>query len=153
MLITSFEMIFIISLLILFILMVLNIYLLSNSDHWKKLDVFCPDSRLLFGNLPEHIFGKKNITLDIDDLYQKYNNQYNYIGIFNFRKPRWVIFEPEILKDVFNKYFKHFQGNEFTGAIDKKSDPLFGNHPFFLINDEWKDKRAEMAPAFTVARV
>lgn len=128
-------------------------YLLFNSDYWSKKGIFCPNPKLFFGNLPNQIFGKRHITSELDDLYQQYKDKHSFIGIFNFRKPRWVVFEPEILRDIFIKHFKNFQGNEFTDAIDKKSDPLFGNHPFFLINDEWRDKRAEFSPAFTTSRV
>lgn len=129
------------------------VYLLWNSDYWKKRGIFCPDAKALLGNLPGHVTGKRNIVYDFEDLYQKYKGKFGYIGIYNFRQPRLLVFDPEVIRDINIKYFKHFQGTEFYGKIDKKSDPLFGNHPFFLVGEEWKTKRSELSPAFTSSRV
>lgn len=141
--ITYNKMFLLVLLAIVLILVAHYFYLLFNSDYWAKKGVFCPNPRLLFGNLPNQVFGKKYMSIDLDELYQQYKDKHSFIGVFNFRKPRLIVFEPEIIKDIFIKYFKNFQGNEFTGAINKKSDPLFGNHPFFLINNEWRDKRGK----------
>ncbi|CRK97114.1 CLUMA_CG010454, isoform A [Clunio marinus] len=128
-------------------------YLLWNSDYWKKRGVFCPDSKSLFGNLPGQVNGKRNIAYDTEDLYKEYKEKYPYIGIYMFREPQLLVFDPEIIKDITVKYFKYFQATEFYGKIDKESDPLFGNHPFFLTGDEWKTKRTELSPAFTNTRI
>lgn len=90
---------------------------------------------------------------EMDDLYKKYKDQHGYIGIYSFRQPRLLLLDPEIIKDVLIKYFKYFQGTEFFGKIDHNSDSLFGNHPFFLAGDEWRNKRAQISPAFTNTRV
>jgi len=37
--------------------------------------------------------------------------------------------------------------------IDTEQDPLFAQNPFFLKDEEWKEKRAEITPAFTVNRL
>ena len=37
--------------------------------------------------------------------------------------------------------------------IDKEADPLFARNPFLLRGDEWKEKRAEITPAFTTSRL
>lgn len=141
-------------LLIIFVVIALHyVYLLWNSDYWKKRGVFCPDSKALFGNLPGQVTGKRNIVYDMDDLYQQYKEKYSYIGIYQFRQPRLLVFDPVVIKDIMIKYFKYFQGTEFYGKIDQKSDPLFGNHSFVLVGDEWKAKRAEMTPGFTNSRV
>lgn len=138
---------------IVFILGLHYVYLLWNSDYWKKRGVFCPDSKKLCGNLPGQVNGKSHLLYDLDDLYREFKDKYSYIGIFSFRQPRLLLLDPEVIKDILIKYFKNFQGTEFHGILDKESDPLFGNHPFFLIGDEWKTKRAEISPAFTNTRV
>lgn len=135
------------------ILILHYVYLLWNSDYWKKRGIFCPNSKALFGNLPGQVTGKRNIVYDLDDLYKAYKGQYACIGIYNFRQPRLLVLDPDVIKDILIKFFKYFQGTEFYGKIDRSSDPLFGNHPFFLIGDEWKTKRAEISPAFTNMRV
>jgi len=37
--------------------------------------------------------------------------------------------------------------------IDTEQDPLFAKNPFFLKDEEWKEKRAEITPAFTTNRI
>lgn len=41
----------------------------------------------------------------------------------------------------------------FLIQIDKASDPILSQNPFILCGAEWKEKRAEITPAFTVSRV
>lgn len=129
------------------------VYLLWNSDYWKKRGVFCPDSTALLGNLPGQVNGKRHIVYDLDDLYQKYKDKFSYIGIYQFREPRLLLLDPEVMKSIMIKYFKNFQGTELHGMVDKASDPLLGNHPFLLVGEEWRVKRAEISPAFTNTRV
>lgn len=69
------------------------------------------------------------------------------------RTPQILAIEPEFVKDVLIKNFKNFHGSDFIDMIDKDSDPIFGRNPFFLKGEEWKEKRAEITPAFTPSRV
>lgn len=64
-----------------------------------------------------------------------------------------MIFQPELIKDVLIRKFRNFHDNEFGDTIDKKADPLFARNPFFLQGEEWKEKRAEISPAFTTSRL
>jgi cytochrome P450 len=57
------------------------------------------------------------------------------------------------VKDVLIRNFKNFSANDFGDFIDKESDPIFGRNPFMLSGNEWKEKRAEITPAFTLSRV
>lgn len=135
------------------ILLLHYVYLLSNKNYWINRGVFSPNSGSLMGNLPGQVNGKRNVLYDLDDLYQKYKPSHSCIGIFNFRSPRLLIFDPEIARDVLIKHFKSFQATEFYGNIDITADPLFGEHMFFLVGEAWKTKRQEVSPAFTASRV
>jgi cytochrome P450 family 6/cytochrome P450 family 28 len=61
--------------------------------------------------------------------------------------------EPEVIKDIFIRKFHNFRNNEFSDMINPKNDPLFAKNPFFLKDDEWKEKRSEITPAFTNNRL
>jgi cytochrome P450 family 28 len=141
-------------LLIIVVILALHyVYLLSNRNYWINRGVFSPNPSALFGNLPGQVNGKRHMMYEMDDLYKKYKSSHAYIGIFNIRSPRFLVFDPEVAKDILVKYFKNFQGTELYGKIDEKSDPLFGNHMFFQIGDEWKNTRQAISPAFTNNRV
>lgn len=64
-----------------------------------------------------------------------------------------MVFEPELVKDILIRKFKNFHDNEFSDMIQKDTDPLFARNPFFLTGEEWKEKRAEITPAFTTSRL
>ncbi|KAL7015463.1 hypothetical protein ACKWTF_016466 [Chironomus riparius] len=129
------------------------VYLLSNRNYWINRGVFSPNSGALFGNLPGQVNGKRHIMYELDELYKKYKSSHAYIGIFNFRSPRFLVFDPEVAKDILVKYFKNFQGTELYGKIDEKSDPLLGGHMFVHIGEKWKNTRQSISPAFTNLRI
>ncbi|XP_070508784.1 probable cytochrome P450 28a5 [Chironomus tepperi] len=141
---------------LLFIVVILAlhyVYLLSNRNYWINRGVFSPNAGSLFGNLPGQVNGKRHIMYELDELYKKYKNSHSYVGIFNFRSPRFLVLDPEIAKDILVKYFKNFQGTEFYGKVDEKSDPLLGGHMFVHIGDKWKNTRQSISPAFTNLRI
>lgn len=93
-------------LLTIFIVLVVHyVYFLWNSDYWKKRGVFCPDPKLIFGNLPGFVSGKRSIVYDLDELYKEYKQNFGYIGIYQVRQPILLVFDPEIIKDTMIKYF------------------------------------------------
>lgn len=69
------------------------------------------------------------------------------------RSPQILVIDPELMKDIMIKNFKSFHDNDLSTIVDKEVDPLFGRNPFILTGEEWKEKRAEITPAFTPARV
>ena len=85
--------------------------------------------------------------------YSKYKNELPFLGIIQIRKPLLLILDPEVGKDVMIRHFKSFHDNEFGKMVDPKIDPLVGKNPFLLRGDEWKEKRAEITPAFTSNRL
>uniref|UniRef100_A0A1B0CEM5 Cytochrome n=1 Tax=Lutzomyia longipalpis TaxID=7200 RepID=A0A1B0CEM5_LUTLO len=129
------------------------IYITWNYDYWKKRNIPGPSARFFFGNLPNSITQKRSVTYDIDDLYKEFKDRHGIIGYYNMRSPVLMILQPDIAKDVLVKHFKAFAKNEFADMFNKDVDPIFGRNPFMLKGNEWKEKRAEITPAFTVARI
>lgn len=69
------------------------------------------------------------------------------------RSPQILAIEPAFVKKVLTTNFKNFHEGDFFDMVDKDTDPIFGRNPFFLEGEEWKEKRAEITPAFTPSRV
>lgn len=61
--------------------------------------------------------------------------------------------EPTLVKDILVRNFKNFHDSEFGDVLDKEANPLFARNPFMLKGEEWKEKRAEVTPAFTNNRL
>lgn len=64
-----------------------------------------------------------------------------------------MVLDPALARKVLTTNFRQFHDNEFSGMVDKKTDPVLGSNVFMLAGAEWKKKRAEILPAFTAARV
>lgn len=73
--------------------------------------------------------------------------------MYSFRKPALLVLDAGLAHEVLVSNFNKFAYNDFADIIDKEIDPILGYNPFFLNGHEWKERRAEITPAFTVARV
>uniref|UniRef100_A0A1L8E4F6 Putative cytochrome n=1 Tax=Nyssomyia neivai TaxID=330878 RepID=A0A1L8E4F6_9DIPT len=129
------------------------VYMTWNFDHWKKRKIPGPAPRFLLGNLPSALTQKNFLAYEIDDLYKEYKNRYGFIGYWSTKTPSILVIDPEIVKEVLIKNFRSFADNSFAELIDKDADPIFGRNPFMLKGTEWKEKRAEITPAFTTNRI
>lgn len=85
--------------------------------------------------------------------FRKFRGQYQIAGFFSFRKPTLLILDADVARQVFLTDFNKFSYNDFGDSIDKDIDPILGSNPFFLNGHEWKERRGDITPAFTVSRV
>ncbi|ERL92317.1 hypothetical protein D910_09634 [Dendroctonus ponderosae] len=116
------------------------------SYYWVNRGVPGPKPWPIVGNLAEHLFGRKTIGQVITEIYQKYD-EYPFVGIFRATSPCLLVRDPEFVNRILVKDHKSFYNNDFN--IDKKKDPLFGQNPFVLRNQEWRDTRHMLTPGFT----
>ncbi|XP_052863532.1 uncharacterized protein LOC128270166 [Anopheles cruzii] len=129
------------------------VYLTWYHSYWTKRGVPGPTPMLLLGNFPSFILRNRPFTEEFQEIYDKYRARANFAGVFNGRQPAVLLQNATFVKDVLIKNFKNFQDNEFADSINKESDPIFGRNPFMLKGEEWKEKRAEVTPAFTTSRM
>lgn len=61
------------------------------------------------------------------------------MGYYKFRKPGLVLRDMDLIKSVLVKEFSSFHDNDLE--VDEKVDPLFGNNPFVLRGQKWKEVR------------
>uniref|UniRef100_A0A336LXR4 CSON009724 protein n=1 Tax=Culicoides sonorensis TaxID=179676 RepID=A0A336LXR4_CULSO len=133
---------------------VVYFYLTHNYGYWKKRGIEGPKPKILVGNYPS-TFNKKVHNIDeIDEIYKTYKGKESVVGVYRGVSPELMILDPEIARNFMTTNFKHFQnpGNLF-GDFNKDCDPLAGRNPFFLKGEEWKEKRAEILPAFSSGRI
>ncbi|CAG9805402.1 unnamed protein product [Chironomus riparius] len=139
--------------LIIALVALLYVYLTWNFNYWSKRGVPGPKAKVFLGDLPNGIMRKQNVAYDFQKIYKEFKAKTPFVGIIQMRDPRLIILEPELIKDVLIRKFHYFRNSEFSDMIDTEQDPLFAKNPFFLKDDEWKEKRAEITPAFTVNRM
>ncbi|KAL7036965.1 hypothetical protein ACKWTF_009018 [Chironomus riparius] len=144
---------FLIILIVLAIVALVYVYLTWNFDYWTKRGIPAPKAKVLFGDLPNGLTRKKHLIYDFQVIYDDFKGKTPFVGIIQTRDPRLLILEPEVVKDVLIRKFNSFRNTEFPDMIDTEQDPLFAQNPFFLKDEEWKEKRAEITPAFTTSRL
>lgn len=71
-----------------------------------------------------------------------YKQKCGVYGMFDFRVPRYVIREPEGIKQIAIKDFDHFE--DHATFTDEKTDSLFGNNLFFMKGERWRQMRATL---------
>ncbi|GAB0098876.1 Cytochrome P450 [Sergentomyia squamirostris] len=129
------------------------VFMTWHFDYWRKRGIPGPTPRFLFGNAPSFITQKEYIAYDYDKLYKQFKNRFNFIGFWNIRSPAILLLEADLVKEVLVRNFKSFSDNTFADFTDKEADPIFGRNPFMLKGNEWREKRAEITPAFTTNRI
>ncbi|XP_017056731.1 probable cytochrome P450 28a5 [Drosophila ficusphila] len=127
--------------------------LIWNYGHWRKRGVPGPKPKILCGNYPNMFTAKRHVSYDLDDIYRKYKNKYDVVGIFSGRAPQLLVVSPEMARRVFVTNFKNFHDNEFSKYFDEKSDFIFANNPFSLTGEKWKNRRADVTPGLTMGRI
>ncbi|XP_055546467.1 probable cytochrome P450 28a5 [Wyeomyia smithii] len=134
------------------LLAVLYLFLSWDFNHWKKAGIVGPKPRVLFGNIPSLLTQKRHLYYDMERIYNTFKDE-PAVGFFSIRTPQLMIRDPELIKEVLSKSFNHFPANQFSDLVDEKSDPLFARNPFSLTGEKWKNRRAEITPAFTNNRI
>uniref|UniRef100_A0A1B0D094 Uncharacterized protein n=1 Tax=Phlebotomus papatasi TaxID=29031 RepID=A0A1B0D094_PHLPP len=127
----------------------LYFYLIRNHNYWAKRGIPGPKAAFVVGNLPGIFTQKRNAVYDMEEIYNKWKTDANFVGFFNMMQPQILILKPELVKTVTVKNFQNFHDNDFADMFGKDSDPVFTKTIFMLKGAEWKENRAELAPAFT----
>lgn len=95
------------------------IYLNLREKHkyFEKRGVVGPKPEFFFGNLRDVFFKKRHISSCIDDIYKTYKDKEQLVGFFNVTTPYLLIIDPELVKQIVIKDFKHFRNNEFSTLV------------------------------------
>lgn len=66
-------------------------------------------------------------------------------------KPAILARDPDLIKDILITNFNSFRDND--NYLSKKHDPLTATNPFFVRDDEWRESRKTLMPAFSQNKV
>ncbi|XP_017006501.2 probable cytochrome P450 28d2 [Drosophila takahashii] len=134
-------------------LVLFYVFLTWNFNYWRKRGIQTATTWPFFGSFPSIFTRKRNIAYDIDDIYEKYKDTENMVGVFTTRVPQLLVMCPEYIHKIYATDFRSFHNNEWRNFVNKKTDMILGNNPFVLTGDEWKERRAEIMPALSPNRV
>lgn len=139
---------FIISLAIV-LLGVLYHFITRKHDYWQKKNVPHDPPLLFFGNNFNVQFGRKSLTQNGVDIYNKSHNE-KVFGYYKGLIPELFINDPDIIRHIMSVDFSHFHYRGFGKNTDL--EPLAFNL-FHVEGDTWKLLRQRITPAFTTAKL
>ncbi|XP_047000419.1 cytochrome P450 6k1-like [Schistocerca americana] len=125
------------------------LYFLSWYSYWTKRGVPQAEAVFPFGSVEkEALFGKKRVELHLHEIYKRYRDK-PFLGIYVLFAPAFLVFDPDIIRDVLVKDFDAFQDRCIP--FDD-SEPL-NHHLLFLNGSKWKRLRSKLTPAFTSGKL
>jgi len=75
---------------------------------------------------------------------------YKFAGFYQFQKPKLMLRDLDIIRDVFTKEFATFPNRGLV--FNDKLEPLTGNL-LTLEGHKWKVLRNKLTPAFTIGKI
>ncbi|XP_031635618.1 cytochrome P450 6B1-like [Contarinia nasturtii] len=135
---------------ILGVITVFYTWLKWNYSYWKRNKVPGPEPKLFVGNIGSTFTFTEHWGVTTANWYKQFSNE-PYIGYYKMFKPAVLIRDPDLVKDVMITNFNSFRDNDF--ALSKKFDPLFATNPFLTRDEEWREGRKMILPAFSQSKI
>ena len=132
-----------------FILAVVYIYFKWSFTYWKKRNVPYIEPTFPFGNLLDILLGRKPIADILADIYNKFEG-HKYGGTYAFTIPRFLVRDPDLIKDVLVKDFSTFHDRGVY--MNEEIEPLTA-HLFSLTGMKWRNLRVKLTPTFTSGKL
>lgn len=125
-------------------------YFLVRRSHtyWDRKGVKSVRPVFLLGNFKDNICQRKSFSEIAADIYK--NSTEPLIGVYTLLRPAVVLCDPELIRNVFSKDFKHFYHRGFH--FDENVDPSALN--LLVSNGErWKVLREKLSPTFATGKL
>ncbi|XP_055371662.1 probable cytochrome P450 28d2 [Condylostylus longicornis] len=88
-----------------------GIWLDFEEIYWRKRGVNGPKPKPFIGTFPKTMLKNSNLIYDQTDLYREFKSTDKVIGVYTIREPELMILCPNLVRDIFVKYFKNFHDN------------------------------------------
>lgn len=131
------------------ILAVVYIYFKWSFTYWKKRNVPYIEPIFPFGNFMNMILARKPVGDICADIYNKLEG-HKYGGMYIFSSPRFIVKDPDLIKDVLVKDFSTFHDRGLY--MNEENEPLSG-HLFLLRGRKWRNLRVKLTPTFTSGKM
>ncbi|XP_058802793.1 cytochrome P450 9e2-like [Phymastichus coffea] len=137
--------------LIVVIICALYYYAEKKLNYFKDRNVPYAPGLPILGNMAKFLFRRQHFTEMMLDIYRMYPEA-KYVGAFDFgMRPVILLRDPELIKTVTIKNFDSFP-NHYV-VFDEKLDPLFGGNLLNMVDDQWREARNLLSPAFTSSKM
>ena len=131
------------------ILAAVYIYFKWSFTYWKKRNVPYIEPIFPFGNFIDLVLTRKPIEDVCADIYNKLEG-HKYGGTYIFTSPRFVVRDPDLIKDVLVKDFSTFHDRGLY--MNEENEPLSA-HLFLLCGKKWRNLRVKLTPTFTSGKM
>ena len=128
---------------------VLYLYFTSTHNYWKDRGVPYKKPTLFFGVVKDQLLGRKGFSEIHADIYKEATDA-SVVGFFEFKEPKLMIRDPDLVEKVLIKDFGSFHDRGFP--FDLENEPLTGSL-FNVEGSYWRNLRYKITPVFTTGKL
>lgn len=121
-------------------------FILKNWWYFSRQNVKFIRGWPIVGSLHAFFVGDKSFADAVLQFYRRYPNE-PVIGLYELTHPVYLVRDPDIIKRITVQDFEHFLNHQ--GNFDVSGDTLMAKTLFFSRDQQWKEMRTILSPAFT----
>lgn len=135
--------------LIVFLLVLVLFYVRQRQKFWQNRGIVSTTPNLLFGDISDSVWGKKQISFVFEDIYKQYPNE-RFVGFYEFFKPNLLIRDPQLIESMLVKDFSAFTDRVW---IDSSGNNRLAKHLVLMRGKQWKDMRTKLITTFSTNKL
>jgi len=124
-------------------------YLTMTYDYWKKKGIYYKEPTIIFGNIKDRLLFRKSFHENQRDVYMSFKG-HKFAGLFEGRRPRLIVLDPELIKHIMVRDFQHFVDHP---TISIRDTPYLEKMLINMKGQQWKSLRALLTPTFSSGKL